>query len=61
MLAIYSYRAMEALLASRGFLIYERLTPEDMTEQYFKAHNEAEPARQMSALDNVEYCLAVKG
>ena len=60
MLASYSYSEIEQLLASYGFLIYEHLTPKDMTEQYFDAYNQANPLHPMTAFDNVNDCLAVK-
>ena len=60
MLASYAYAEMEATLAEHGFLIYEHLTPEEMTAQYFAAYNQANPGQPMTAFDNVNYCLAVK-
>lgn len=60
MLAGYSYQEMERLLGNEGFLIYEHLTPQEMTEQYFAVYNRANPGNIMSAFDNVNYCLAVK-
>lgn len=60
MLASYSYAEMEALLSKHGFLIYEHLTPTDMTQQYFASYNKANPTQAMTALDHVNYCLAVK-
>lgn len=43
-----------------GYLIYEHLEPQGITEQYFALYNEANPKNQMSAFDNTNYCLAVK-
>lgn len=60
MLASYSYVEMEKLLSDAGFLIYEHLTPEQITDAFFSKYNEANPKRRMSAFDNVNYCLAVK-
>lgn len=60
MLASYSYKDIEKLLSAYGFLIYEHLTPLEMTKQYFESYNLANPANTMSAFDNVNYCLAVK-
>ncbi len=60
MLACYSYAEVEKLLSECGFLIYEHLTPDQITAQYFRDYNEANPKYQMSAFDNVNYCLAVK-
>lgn len=60
MLASYSYKDMESILSERGFLIYEHLTPREMTHQFFEAYNEVNPKYPMIAFDNVNYCLAVK-
>ena len=60
MLASYSYCDMERLLSAHDFLIYEHLTPQEMTEQYFEAYNKANPSHRMTAFDNVNYCLAVR-
>ncbi|GAA0596817.1 class I SAM-dependent methyltransferase [Virgibacillus siamensis] len=60
MYASYSYLEMEKLLADNSFLIYEHLTPDEITERFFKKYNEAYPQHQMTAFDNVNYCLAVK-
>ncbi|MCB2300083.1 hypothetical protein LGL05_20080 [Clostridium tagluense] len=60
MLASYSYLELEKLLADSNFLIYEHLTPNEITEQYFKKYNQANPEHPISAFDNVNYCLAVK-
>jgi methyltransferase (TIGR00027 family) len=60
MLASYSYAEMEQLLAGHDFLIYEHLTPQDVTKEYFEAYNRANPAHKMTAFDNVNYCLAVR-
>ncbi|AHF07240.1 class I SAM-dependent methyltransferase [Desulfitobacterium metallireducens] len=60
MLASYSYLELEKLLVDSNFLIYEHLTPNEITEQYFKKYNQANPERPMTAFDNVNYCLAVR-
>ncbi|WP_252250069.1 class I SAM-dependent methyltransferase [Clostridium sp. ZBS13] len=60
MLAGYSYDEMEKLLCKCGFLIYEYLTPKQITEQYFEEYNKANSTHYMSAFDNVNYCLAVR-
>jgi len=60
MLASYSYTEMEKLLANHNFLIYEHLTPDEISEQYFKKYNQANPEHSMTAFDHVNYCLAVK-
>lgn len=60
MLASYSYAAMETMLSAHGFQIFEHLTPQEMTDQYFAAHNAADPRHAMTAFDNVNYCLAVR-
>lgn len=56
----YSYNELEKLLESCGFGIYEFLTPNEITEQYFKEYNAANPHNKMTAFDNVNLCLAVK-
>lgn len=60
MLSSYSYRDIEKLLSEHGFLIYEHLTPTDMTQQYFSAYNQANPNHPMTGFDNANYCLAVR-
>lgn len=60
MLASYSYAEMEQLLSAHDFLIYEHLTPQEMTEEYFESYNKANPSHRMTAFDNVNYCLAVR-
>lgn len=60
MLSGYSYDEMEKLLYRCGFLIYEHLTPNQITKQYFEEYNKANPKYYMSAFDNVNYCLAVR-
>ncbi|MCT4507158.1 MAG: class I SAM-dependent methyltransferase [Tepidibacter sp.] len=59
-LASYSYLELEKLLADSNFLIYEHLTPKEITEQYFKKYNQLNPEHPITAFDNVNYCLAVK-
>lgn len=60
MCARYSYNELEKTLAEYGFLIYEHLTPSEITEQYFADYNKANPQHIITAFDNVNYCLAVK-
>ncbi len=60
MLASYAYPELEELFARRGFLLYEHLTPLEITEQYFTRYNEANPDHMMTAFDNVNYCLAMR-
>lgn len=60
MLAGYSCRDIEQLLAAHGFLVYEHLTPPEITSQYFSVYNQANFAHPMTAFDHVNYCLAVK-
>lgn len=60
MLASYSYEELELTLSKHGFLIYEHLTPSEMTNQYFSSYNISNSDHVMSAFDNVNYCLAVK-
>lgn len=56
----YSYEEIEKLLEQCDFLIYEHLTPAEITEEYFSDYNRVNPGRGMIAFDNVNYCLAVK-
>ncbi|RDY22705.1 SAM-dependent methyltransferase [Romboutsia maritimum] len=60
MLASYSYLELEKLLADSNFLIYEHLTPNEITEQYFKTYNQLNSEHPITAFDNINYCLAVK-
>lgn len=60
MLASYSYDEISELLADCGFLIYEHLTPNEITKQFFNNYNIANTDRLITAFDNVNYCLAVK-
>ncbi|WP_077324744.1 class I SAM-dependent methyltransferase [Virgibacillus siamensis] len=60
MLSGYSYFEMEKLLSESSFLVYEHMTPDKITNQFFQRYNEANPQHQMTAFDNVNYCLAVK-
>ena len=60
MKAGYSYAELEQILARYGFLIYEHLEPNEITEQYFKQYNQANPEHKITAFDNVNYCLGVK-
>ncbi|WP_027398907.1 class I SAM-dependent methyltransferase [Anaerovorax odorimutans] len=60
MLASYSYEDMEKILSEQDFLIYEHLTPLEMTQQYFEDYNHVNPKHLMTGFDNVNYCLAVR-
>ncbi|UQZ36468.1 SAM-dependent methyltransferase [Paenibacillus sp. PK3_47] len=60
MQASYSYTEMEQLLQEVNLLIYQHLTPDEITAQLFKAYNDSQPDHPMTAFDNVNYCLAVK-
>lgn len=60
MLASYSYKEMEKILSKHGFLIYEHLTPVEMTEKYFKKYNQGNPSHPIKAFEQVNYCLAVR-
>lgn len=60
MQAAWSYAEMEALLDRHGFLLYEHLTPAEITAQYFAPHDRADPDHPMEAEARVNYCLAVK-
>ncbi len=56
----YSYSVMGKLLSDHGFLIYEHLTPDEITKQYFSEYNAKNPNDKISAFDNVNYLFAVK-
>ena len=60
MQAAYSYGEMERLLSDHGFLIYEHLSPEEITRQYFSNYNRTHFQHPMAAAKDVSYCLAVK-
>lgn len=60
MLASYSYNKLEQILSACGFFIYDHLTPDEITQQYFKKYNQANLQNKMTAFDHVCYCLAVK-
>ena len=60
MLASYSHCDIEFLLSAHDFLIYEHLTPQEMTKGYFETYNNANSLHRMTAFDNVNYCLAIR-
>ncbi|MCE3200746.1 class I SAM-dependent methyltransferase [Paenibacillus sonchi] len=60
MQASYSYEELERMLEDVNLLIYQHLTPDQITGQLFKAYNDSQPAHPIRAFDNVNYCLAVK-
>ena len=53
MKARYSYGEMEALLSKAGFLIYEHMDMDEVTEAFLKDSGMTAPA-------GVGYCLAVR-
>lgn len=60
MQASYSYSELEQMLEEANLLIYQHLTPAEITRQLFQAYNDSQPAHKITAFDNVNYCLAVK-
>lgn len=60
MLCGYSYNRMQKIAEDNGFLIYEHLTPPEITTQYFLEYNINNPDHLITAFDNVNYCLLVK-
>jgi len=60
MAAGYSYREMEHLLEESRFLLYEHLSAEAVTAQFFARYNRAHPAHPILAPASVCYCLAVR-
>ncbi|ASA21220.1 class I SAM-dependent methyltransferase [Paenibacillus donghaensis] len=60
MQASYSYAELEHMLEDVNLLIYQHLTPAQITGQLFQAYNDSQPGQPITAFDNVNYCLAVK-
>lgn len=60
MQASYSYSELEQMLEEANLLIYQHLTPAEITRQLFQTYNDSQPAHKITAFDNVNYCLAVK-
>lgn len=58
--AAYPYRKLEEMLSDRGLLIYEHLTPEQITSRFYGAHNAANPASPLISAEGVCFALAVK-
>jgi len=56
----YSYKELEKILSERGFLIYEHLTPGEITKEYFGDYNKKNPTNMITAFDNVNYLFTVK-
>lgn len=56
----YSYQNIENILSENGFLIYEHLNHEEMTNTYFSNYNTLNPDNKIVAPRGVCYCLAVK-
>lgn len=56
----FSYQDLEKLLFSHGFFICGHLLPAAVTKQYFGGYNRANPLRPITALEQVNYCLAVR-
>ncbi len=60
MQASYSYRELEQMLEELNLLIYQHLTPAEITGQLFQEYNDSQLAHPITAFDNVNYCLVVK-
>ena len=60
MKARYAPDEMEALLAECGFLAYEHLDHDEMTQRYFSEYNKRCPEHPMEAPGGVCYALAVR-
>lgn len=56
----YSYQEIENILSENGFLIYEHLNDQEMTNNYFEKYNILNPNNRIIAPKGVAYCLAVK-
>ncbi len=60
MLSRYSCMEMESLLEGAGYHTIEQLTPAMITQRFFSRYNVEAGEHQMTAFDNVNYCLAVR-
>lgn len=60
MQASYSCQELEQMLEELNLLVYQHLTPAEITGQLFQEYNDSQPAHPITAFDNVNYCLAVK-
>lgn len=60
MLAAYSYEEIKEMFIKYDLCVYEHLVSQEITDQYFRSYNEANPEHIMSAFDNVNYCTALK-
>jgi methyltransferase (TIGR00027 family) len=60
MLASYSYSELEKMCEEVNLLIYRHLTPVEITCELFQSYNDSQPEQQITAFDNVNYCLVVK-
>lgn len=60
MKANYSYSEMEDILKECGFTVKEALESDEMTDQYFKEYNNANPDHPMKAPNGVSYIFATK-
>lgn len=58
MAASYTRESLRTLLADAGFRIVECLTPQELTGRFFSDYNRMNSGHPMTALDNVNYCLA---
>lgn len=60
MRAAYGPGEMSALLGACGLRVLRDLSPEEITAQFFSAHNRAHPSSPIFAAERVNYCLAEK-
>lgn len=56
----YSYQDIENILSENGFLIYEHLNYQEMTDDFFNIYNTFNPNNKIKAPKGINYCLAVK-
>ena len=56
----YTERELSALLSRHGFLIYEHLSAQEMTERVFSSYNAAHPGEPMTAPAGAAYLRAVR-
>lgn len=60
MKASYSYSKLQKMLCDCNMLIYEHLTPDQITKNIFGKYNNLNKDNKITGFDNVNYCLAVK-
>ena len=59
MCAGYEEEELIAIMEKAGLFLYEHLSAQEISDQFFKDYNKTYPDRSMHAPENVHYCLAV--